>query len=75
MEIVKREATEGAAVHQAAARSKAATEDANAHLLVNEERKRKIESDKLLAIANAEEQGLVERQRAIQDKAGGISAA
>lgn len=74
-EIVKREAVEGAAQHQAAAKSRSATEDARSHLDVNTQKQRKIQSDKERAITDAKAQELIERQVAIQRKAHDISSA
>lgn len=74
-ETVKREAAEGAALHQSAARSRSAEEDAQAHLKVNQQMERKIESDKQRAITNAKAQQLIQRQLAIQKKAHDISSA
>lgn len=74
-ETVKREAMEGAALHQAAAKSRAAKEDAQAHLDVNEQTQRKIQSDKERAVTEAKAQETVQRQVAVQKKAHDISSA
>lgn len=74
-ETVKREAMEGAALHQAAAKSRAAREDAQAHLDVNSQTQRKITSDKERALTNARAQEAIERQVAVQRKAHDISSA
>lgn len=74
-ETVKREAMEGAALHQAAAKSRAAREDAQAHLDVNAQTQRKITSDKERALTEARAQELIQRQVAVQRKAHDISSA
>lgn len=74
-ETVKREAVEGRAEHVAAAKSRAAEEESAAHIVVNQEKQRKILSDKDCAIANAKALEVIERQKAIQQKAHGISSA
>lgn len=74
-ETVKREAMEGAALHQAAAKSKAAKEDAQAHLDVNQQMQRKIQSDKERAVTEAQARETIERQVAVQKKAHDISSA
>lgn len=74
-EIVKREAMEGAALHRAAAKSKASKEDAQSHLDVNDQTQRKIQSDRDRSITEARAHEQIERQRAIQSKAHDISSA
>lgn len=74
-EEVKRTAVEGAAKHRAEAKSYSAKEDAKAHLEVNMQIQRKIESDKQRSIIEAEAQQQVQRQLAIQNKAHAISSA
>lgn len=74
-EKVKREAVEGAAENRAAAKSHSAIEDARAHLEVNTQIKRKIESDRDRAIAEAKAQETILKQKAIQAKAHDISSA
>lgn len=74
-EKVKREAVEGAAENRAAAKSHSAREDARAHLEVNTQMKRKIESDRDRSIAEAMAQETILRQRAVQAKSHDISSA
>lgn len=74
-ETVKREAVEGAAKHQAAAKSRSAEEESASHILVNQQVQLKIQSDKDCAITNAKAQELVQRQIAVQKKAHEISSA
>lgn len=74
-ELVKREAKEGKAVHQGHARSREATEEAVAHLAVNKQQERMIESDKIRKVTQADAQKEVDRQVAIQQKASDIATA
>ena len=74
-ELVKREATEGAALHQGQALARKAQEEAGAHLEVNRQIEREVESDKLRAIRQAEAQQRIDRHVAIQQKAHAISTA
>lgn len=71
-EKVKREATEGAALHQGMAKSKKGKQEAVAHLKVNRERERMTESDKLLQVKRSNAQNEIDRAVAIQKKAGRI---
>ena len=74
-ELVKREATEGAALHQGQALARKVQEEAAAHLEVNRQKEREVESDKLRAIRQAEAQQRIDRHVAIQQKAHAISTA
>lgn len=74
-EKVKREAVEGAAENRAAAKSHSAREEARAHLEVNTQMKRKIESDRERAVSEALAQETILKQRAIEAKAHAISTA
>ena len=74
-EVVKREATEGAAQHQSQAKSRKAQQEAAAHLEVNKQQERKIDSDKLRAITQANAQQEIDRRVAVQQKAHDIATA
>lgn len=74
-ELVKREATEGASIHQSQAKSRQAKEEAQSHLEVNRQYERQIESDKLRAIKQADAQKEIDRRVAIKEKAHAIAAA
>lgn len=69
---IKREATEGAALHRSMAKSKRGNLEAAAHLRVNLERERKLESDKQLRVEQANAQREIDRAVAVQRKAGRI---
>lgn len=74
-EKVKREASEGAARYRNAAKSRSAQMEAEAHLIVNRERHKKILSDQDRMVAESKAQQAVVRQKAIQDKSFDISGA
>lgn len=74
-EKVKREATEGRAEHRSHARSREAQEMAAAHLAVNIQEERKIESDQHRQVAQADAQKEIDRRRAIQEKSYHIADA
>lgn len=74
-EFVKRTASEGAALHQSKAASNKAQQDALAHLEVNMQTEKKIQSDKLRAITEAKAQEEINRRVAVQEKAHDIAAA
>lgn len=74
-EAVKREAVEGAARNQSAAKSMQAQQEAAAHIEVNLQIRRKIESDLQLQLQQAKAQEMIQRQTAVQSKAHDISDA
>lgn len=74
-ESVKRDATEGAAVHQSEARSKKATVEAEAHLKVNKQQERMVISDKERRVTQANAQKEIDIRVAIQQKARFIAEA
>jgi len=74
-EIVKGEAKIGASVHQSAAQSREEHEKAEAHLRVNAEEQRKIESNRDKMVAKADAQRNIDRSQAVQQKAYAIAAA
>lgn len=74
-ELVKKDATQGRAKHQGEARSEQARQEAGAHLVVNQQQERMIESDKLRKVTMADAQKEVDRRVAIQMKAKDIAAA
>lgn len=74
-ELVKREASEGSAIHRAQARIQNAKQEADSHLLVNKQAEVKIESDKRRSVTQAKAQEEVLRREAIQNRAHEISTA
>lgn len=74
-EAVKREAVEGAARNQSAAKSIQAQEEAAAHIEVNLQVRRKVESDLQLHLEQTKAQEMIQRQTAVQSKAHDISDA
>lgn len=74
-ELVKREATEGAAIHRSHARSRKAKEEAQAHLEVNRQMELQIESDMKKEIKVADANKEIDRKKAVQEKSHSISAA
>lgn len=74
-ERVDRDASEGRALHQAEAEKQRAKENAAAHLEVNDQHRRKIESDRVLKITDLKAKEEIERRTAIQKKAHSISSA
>lgn len=74
-ERVKREAKEGAATHQSKGNSVEAERKAEAHLQMNKQQERTIESNKLRSVTQANAQREVDVRVAIQKKAGLIADA
>lgn len=74
-EKVKREASEGAARYRNAAKSRSALLEAEAHLIVNRENQKKIQSDQERMVAESKAQQAIVTQKAIQDKSYAISGA
>lgn len=74
-EKVKREAAEGAAMYRNAAKSRSSQLEAAAHLIVNTEMRRKIESDRERSVQELLAREIIQRQSAVQAKAYDISSA